>query len=366
MRTVARERSVRRSSCYKHWIRYGLVLLGTAGAFGCDGDGVTDSGSSGPPRSPSYSLTVTGSTLDGSPGTSTSPTTVSLVRTTFTGAVSLSVENLPTGVTAHFSPASPLAGSSAELWLYVGGEVPMGTFTNLLVRGVASGLPDRTAPLTLTVSAPGYSLALSAHALSSAQGALSTSLTTVSLVRTGTFTGNVALSVENLPTGVDAYFYPASPLSGSSARLWLYAAGDAPAGTFSNLLVRGVAAGLPDRTAELTLMITVAPFVLTLSSPTLSIMQGTATTSMTVNLVRNDFTGPVTLGVDTNLHGTMPRGVTGTFAPNPTTGTRSALTFRVSAEAVPGVYDLSVYGLTGTEYFLAPALRLTITAAPSP
>ena len=211
---------------------------------------------------------------------------------------------------------------------------------------------------------PSYTLALTVPTLSSAQGT-STSLTTVSLVRTGTFTGDVALSVENLPTGVDAYFYPASPLSGSSTQLRLYAAGDAPAGTFSNLLVRGVAAGLPDRTAELTLMITVAPFVLTLSSPTLSIMQGTASTSTTVNLVRNDFTGPVTLGVDTDLHGTMPRGVTGTFAPNPTTGTRSVLTLRVSAEAVPGVYDLSVYGLTGTEYFLAPGLRLTITAAPS-
>jgi hypothetical protein len=210
---------------------------------------------------------------------------------------------------------------------------------------------------------PSYTLALSAPVLSSAQGA-STSLTTVSLVRTGTFTGNVALSVENLPTGVDAYFYPASPLSGSSTQMWLHAAGDASAGTFSNLLVRGVAAGLPDRTAPLTLTISVAPFVLTLSSSTLSIMQGTAT-STAVNLVRNDFTGPVTLGVDTDLHGTMPRGVTGTFAPNPTTGTSSVLTFSVSAAAVPGVYDLSVYGVAGGEYLLAPGLRLTITAAPS-
>jgi hypothetical protein len=364
MRTIARESSVRRSS-YKRCIRYVLVLLGTAGAFGCDGDGVTDSGSTGPTLSPSYSLTLTGSTLNGSPGASTLHTTVSLVRTIFTGAVALSVENLPTGVSAHFSPASPLAGSSAELWLYVGGEVPMGTFTNLLVRGVASGLPDRTAPLTLTVAAPSYSLALSAPALSSAQGAASgTSPTTVSLIRTGSF-GNVALSVENLPTGVDAYFYPASPLSGSSTQLWLYAAGDAPAGTFSNLLVRGVAAGLPDRTAPLTLTISVAPFVLTLSSPTLIVTQGTAT-STTVNMVQNNFTGPVTLRVDMDLHGTMPRGVTATFAPNPTTGTSSVLTLSVSAAAEPGVYDLSVYGLTGNEYFLAPVLRLTITAATSP
>ena len=256
--------TVVRRSCYKHGIRYGLILLGTAAVFGCDGDGVTDSDSTGPPVSPSYSL------------------------------------------------------------------------------------------------------ALSALALSSAQGAASgASPTTVSLVRTGAFAGSVTLGVDNLPTGVDAFFYPASPLSGSSTQLWLYAAGGAPAGTFTNLLVRGVAAGLPDQTAPLTLTITVAPFVLTLSSTTISVMQGTATTT-TVNLVQNDFAGPVTFGVDLDLHGTMPPGVTATFAPNPTTGTRSVLTLGVSAAAVPGVYDLWVHGRTGNEYFLAPVLRLTITAATSP
>jgi hypothetical protein len=36
----------------------------------------------------------------------------------------------------------------------VAGKALPGTFANLLVRGVVSGLPDRTAPLTLTVTAP--------------------------------------------------------------------------------------------------------------------------------------------------------------------------------------------------------------------
>ncbi len=111
------------------------------------------------------------------------------------------------------------------------------------------------------------------------------------LARTN-FTGNVKLSVENLPTGLSAQLGPENvPLPGSPPAFWLLVAGSAVPGTYSNLLVRGVTSGLADRTSPLTLTITVAPFVLTLSSPTLSIVQGAATKTTTVNVVRK--TSPV-------------------------------------------------------------------------
>jgi hypothetical protein len=144
---------------------------------------------------------------------------------------------------------------------------------------------------------------------------------------------------------------------------------DSPIGTFTNLLVRGVAAGLLDRTAPLTLTITAAPtFSLTVSSDTLSLMQGTGTATTTVNVTRDSYTGPVTLWTDTgDFHGTMPPGVTAAFAPNPTTGTSSVLTLRASGDAAPGVYDLWINAeATPGWYVEGPILKLTIRAAPSP
>jgi hypothetical protein len=226
---------------------------------------------------------------------------------------------------------------------------------------------------------PSYSLTLTRSTFSGAQGTW-TLLTTLRIARTAGFTGNVALSVENLPTGVDAYFYPAIPPSPAqypysardvSSELRLFVRGEAPTGAFTNLLLRGVASGLPDRTAPLTLTITEAPFVLTLSSPTLSVMRGSATPTTTVNVVRNSFTGPVSLSaIGTDLdeyeHFTLPPGVTAAFAPNPTTGASSELTLTVDAAAVPGVYDVQIHGEATSGYFRGPTLRLTITQAPSP
>ncbi|MGH7551915.1 MAG: hypothetical protein ACREMQ_02680 [Longimicrobiales bacterium] len=217
-------------------------------------------------------------------------------------------------------------------------------------------LPPVTGPATAP-PAPGYDLTLTAATLSSLQGS-SASPTALNLVRTN-FTGYVTLSVENLPTGVSASFYP-NATSGSSSRLWLSVAGDAPTGTFTNLLVRGVASGLADRTAPLTLTITEAPFAITLSSPALTIVQGIATPT-TVNVIRNNFTDPVTLVVDYDLHGTLPPGVTAAWEPNPVTGNSSVLTLMVSAAVVPGVYELWVWGYAGRVYSDGTPLTLTVT-----
>jgi hypothetical protein len=244
-----------------------------------------------------------------------------------------------------------------------------------LVTGVSAGGPVTitatsegqlgTAQVTVTPPpAPGYALTLAAPTLSIAQAASSPS-TILSLFRTN-FTGTVTLSVDNLPTGVTAFFYPYGPISGNYSELWLSVAANTLPGTYTNLLVRGVASGLADRTAPLTLTITVAPFILTLSSSTLSIVQGTATPTTTVALdvVRSIPTGPVTLYVDIgNFHGTLPDGVTASWAPNPVTGNSSVLTLKVSAAAVPGVYDLLVYGEAATGWFEGTWLTLTVIAA---
>jgi hypothetical protein len=242
-----------------------------------------------------------------------------------------------------------------------------------VVTGVGAGSTTLTATVgtlraTATVSvrppaSPGYTL--TAPVLSSPQGG-GWSQHTMNLVRTN-FTGNVTLSVENLPTGVSAFFYPFDLTSGSSFHLWLSVHGTAPTGTFTNLLVRGVAEGLLDRTAPLTLTITVAPFVLTVSSSTLTTAQGEGPQTTTFSVVRNDvLTGPVTLDIDENPEDGYPLGVTAAFAPNPTAGNSVVLSLTAGAESVPGVYRLSVHGEAATGVFYYWPLTLTITAAPSP
>jgi len=344
---------------------YPLVVHGTGSGVG----EVTQVFTLTVPASLDISISLSAATLSIVQGASTPTTTVSITRFTHQGPVNLYVTGLPTGVTASFDPAAYPAGNSTVLTLTVGAAAVPGIY-NLRVNAYDLEQDGEVStPLTLTVTAPppapGYTLSLSAPTLSIAQATSSGQAPTVNLVRTS-FTGNVTLSVENLPTGVTAWLYPASPISGSSSELWLHALGNAPTGTFTNLLVRGVASGLTDRTAPLTLTITEAPFVLTLSSPALSIVQGGSTPTTTVNVVRHNFTGPVTLYIDDGYYeGAMPVGVTAAFAPNSATGNSSVLTLTVSG-AAPGVYDLWVYAQASTGWYDGIPLTLTVTAPPSP
>jgi hypothetical protein len=71
----------------------------------------------------------------------------------FTGAVALTLENAPAGVTGTFDP-TPAPGASSTLTISVGDAATPGQYP-LTVRGATPGLADRTATLTLTVIAPG-------------------------------------------------------------------------------------------------------------------------------------------------------------------------------------------------------------------
>jgi hypothetical protein len=137
--------------------------------------------------SSSYTESLSAVALSIAPG-ATGNATVTYGRTNFTGSITPSVDNLPTGVTAAFS-VNPVTGTSSVLTLTVGSTVTAGVY-NMDVRGSASGLTDVTTPLTLTVTATAgsYTMALSGSTQSIAQGGSAN--TTVTLTRTN-FTGNV-------------------------------------------------------------------------------------------------------------------------------------------------------------------------------
>src|SRR5438552_8089391 len=81
-------------------------------------------------------------------------TTVSLTRTNFTGAVTLSLSGAPGGVTSSFSPSAP-TGTSSTLTLNVGSAVTPGDYP-LTVTGTGTGIGGtRSTRLTLTVGTAG-------------------------------------------------------------------------------------------------------------------------------------------------------------------------------------------------------------------
>ena len=237
----------------QHLIRYGLVLLAAA-AVGCssEGNGGTEPGS--------ISLAIDPAAATVQQGGSQAVNATLTRSGGFTGTVNLDVTGEPDGVAATVSNVQTAgAVTTATVTILVDAAVAPAVYP-MVVRGTGSGVSEATQAFALTVAAApaaSYTLALSSPSLSIAQGT-ATPTTTVNLDRTN-FTGNVTLSVENLPTGVTAAFNPASPISGNSSVLTLTVAASAPTGTFSNLLVRGAAAGLTDRTAPLSLTITAAP-----------------------------------------------------------------------------------------------------------
>src|SRR5207302_1703912 len=136
----------------------------------------------------------------------TGNSTVTITRTNFAGAVTLSLGSAPTGVTGSFDPATS-SGARRAGTVSVGAAAAPGVY-NLTVDG--AGTPgNRSSPLTLTVSAaPDYTLPLSpTAAFAIERGATGT--TTVTITRTN-FTGAVTLSLGSAPAGVTGSFDPAT------------------------------------------------------------------------------------------------------------------------------------------------------------
>jgi len=297
-----------------------------------------------------YSLSLTPAALSIVEGANGN-TAVTLTRTNFTGAVTLSLGGAPAGVTGVFVPAAP-TGTSSTLTVSVGAAVTPGVY-NLTVDG--TGTPgNRSTALTLTVTAAAadYSLSLTPAALTIVQGANGN--TAVTLTRTN-FTGAVTLSLVGAPAGVTGVFVPAAP-TGTSSTLTVSVGGTVTPGVY-NLTVDGT--GTPgNRSTALTLTVTAAAanYSLSLTPAALTIVQG-ANGNTAVTLTRTNFTGAVTLSL-----GGAPAGVTGVFVPAAPTGTSSTLTVSVGAAVTPGVYNLTVDG-TGTPGNRSTALTLTVTAA---
>jgi len=240
-------------------VRGALLASLVAAAAACGGDGPMPPPPPPPPAG-GINVAVSAPSLNvAAGGTQTATVTVARLNG-FTGAVSLSLDGAPAGVTASFDPAS-VASDATTSTVTVTAEpaAAPGTYQTT-VRARGQGVADRTTTLSLTVAqpqSPAFSLALGSAALSVAQGGSGTVGLTIS--RSGGFTGPVTLAATGAPAGVSAAFDPSPiPEGGSTSTITVAVGGSVAAGTYQ-LAVGARGQGVADQSATLSLTVTAAP-----------------------------------------------------------------------------------------------------------
>ncbi|HTW64055.1 MAG TPA: protease pro-enzyme activation domain-containing protein [Bryobacteraceae bacterium] len=207
--------------------------------------------------------------------------------------------------------------------------------------------------LTAASGQPSFGLTASSGSLTIGAGSSGTSTITVS--PENGFSGTVSLAASGLPSGVTASFSPATATTSST--LTLIAASTAAAST-STITITGTSGSLA-ATGRLQLTITTAPdFSIGASPASVSVVQGSHTTSTLTVAPVEGFTGSVSLAVSG-----LPTGVTASLSPVSTTKS-STLTLNATSSATPGSYTATITGTSGSLKNTA-AISLTITGAPS-
>ncbi len=316
-----------------------------------------------PPTPTPGTLAVAVASGTGSAVTGTSATVaVNITRGgSFTGAVALAAEGVPTGVTATFTPASlPTGTTSSSLALAVAANAAAGTYP-ITIRATGASVTAATTTFTLTVAVPqtpAFTLAATPAAITIVAGQSGTSQ--IAVTRTGGFTGNVQLTLDNPPTGVTGIFTP-NPATTTPSSLAVSVASGTAAGAYT-LTVRGTGTGAAAATTTIALTVTapapVPTLALALTPTAVTITQAQQSAALPIVITRG---GGLTGDVQFALEG-APTGVTGIFTPNPATGSSTQLVVNVAQSVAAGAYNVVVRGTVGTVTSTA-ALALTVTAA---
>ena len=162
---------------------------------------------------------------------------------------------------------------------------------------------------------------------------------TATLTRAGGFTGTVNLTVTGQPTGVTATLSEVHTVGAVTEATVTILVDAATALAVYPLVLHGTGNGVSEATASFSLTVTPLPAAYALivnNNPT--IVQG-ASGPANIVLVRQKFTGDVTLALEG-----APAGITGVFAPNPVTASASVLTISVAGTVAPNTYNMTVRG----------------------
>jgi uncharacterized membrane protein len=169
---------------------------------------------------------------------------------------------------------------------------------------------------------------------------------TVTVSRSGGYSGTVVLSVSGLPRGATAAWSTSRVTPPSSTATLTVQTSSATSGGTSKLTVTGADAQNPTLSHSASVLLAVVPpdFSLSASPSNQTVLIGQST-SYTVSVQRlGGFSGPVALAVSG-----LPSGATATLNPNtiPASGTSSSLQLTTSGATPAGTYPLKI---TGTGY----------------
>jgi subtilase family serine protease len=265
----------------------------------------------------------------------------------FNGNVTLSVNGLPTGVTAAFG-TNPTTYYSM-LTFTADATTPTGTYTVTLTG--TSGSTTASTTISLTVATPSFTLTASSTGFTMSQGASTNGA--VYMIGAKGFSGAVSLSVSGLPSGVTVGF-GSNPTSSYYTGMTITASSSATPGT-STVTITGTSGST---TASTTMTLTVAGPTFTLSATpgSIYILPGAiATSSVAVTDVLG-FTGSVTFSVSG-----LPAGVTAEWSPS-NSSTASVLTLAASSTAALGKTTAIIAGTSGALTVTAK-LQVTVLSA---
>lgn len=280
------------------------------------------------------------------------PATIRLVRTNFNAPVTFSFQGAPQ-LGASF-PDNPASGTMASMVLSVPADAPIGPYSATL-RATGTGVPERSVPLTITVTDDPLQLVAPPQATTRQGSVLPLPLV---LNRAGV-SGAVQLSAEGLPAGMSVEFDPVAA-TGSTATLSLSVMPQVPSATYT-LRVRGRSPGVPDAVADIQVGVTASGLSLGLAPTALTLFEG-GSASSTLTLVRSDLEAPVGLAVES-----APGGMTVTTVPVSVTGSSAVVT--VQAGSVPAGSYTVVLRATPASWpagaFLTIPLGVTVRGLPT-
>lgn len=339
----------------------GTLIPGLLLAAACSGG---DGGDGGP--TPGFELQVSPTSVTiqaggfsaGADLRASQDITVSIARGGgFTGAVTVTVEGLPAGVSA--TGLTIAAGQTTGIvTLSAAANATAGAAT-LTVRGTGTDVAARTATVALTVTpAPAFTMSINPTGLTIPQGGNGN--TTITLVRSGGFTGSVDFSSGTQISGVTITFAPPST-TGNTSTATISVGGGVAAGTYQ-VQLRASFALLPTQTATLNLTVT-APtpggFTLQVLPPQLTIQQGGNANSNVAITRSGSFTGAVSFTATS-----QPAGLNVTFNPTPAPGANTTVNVAAPAALAAGAYVVTIRGTgTGATDQSVP-LNVTVTATP--
>ena len=251
--------------------------------------------------------------------------------------VTLSAFNLPTGMSATFSPSVLATGVTASIMTL---SAAIGTTIGanpIVIRATAIGNVDvrTTVPVTVVdATQPTFRLSVASQFLDASVNTTVTNI--ISIARAGGFAGSANLTWEGAPAGVVATFAPAAATSTSAISI-------SPAITTVEgnyvVTVRGKVPALADRTATFTLHVLQLPGVDVRISP-FSVAVGSSRNTVITYVRQGNFNGSYTV----TLQG-LPPGVTNNSVPASVVSSAAinatATTFVADNTAVPGDYLLT-------------------------